>query len=121
MTEESMYHIVGRTIAKEMRECLEEAYLQATKDKELQLKQQFQNIKLGSKKLMSIRKCFKGICDGLAAIHKPFDLDSKVINFARGLGPKCRTFRTVMLGKALHPTLNQFANALRGFDIRGGG
>ncbi|OIT35490.1 hypothetical protein A4A49_02714 [Nicotiana attenuata] len=33
---------------------------------------------------MNILKEFKGICDGLASIHKPVDDDSKVINFARG-------------------------------------
>ena len=44
--------------------------------------------------------------------------DIKVINFARGLGLKYKTFRTVMLGKASYPTLNQFINALRGFDMR---
>lgn len=38
-TEESMYLIVGCSTIKEMWECLEEAYLQETKDKEFQLKQ----------------------------------------------------------------------------------
>lgn len=88
--------------------------LQATKDKEFQLKQQLQNIKLGSKKLDEYLKEFKGIFDCLAA-HKPFDEDGKVINFARGLGPKYRTFRTVMLGKAPYPTLRQFVNTLKRF------
>lgn len=46
------------------------------------------------------------------------DDDRKVINFARGLGPKYRTFRTVMLGKAPYPTLSQLIIALRGFDLR---
>ncbi|OIS99603.1 hypothetical protein A4A49_23651 [Nicotiana attenuata] len=42
----------------------------------------------------------------------------KVINFARGLGPKYKTFRTVMLGKAPYPTLSQLVTSLRGFDLR---
>nr|XP_016492298.1 PREDICTED: uncharacterized protein LOC107811814 [Nicotiana tabacum] len=105
-------------MSKEMWDCLEETYLQATKDKEFQLKQQLQNIRLGSRSTNDYLKEFKGICDGLAAIHKPVDEDSKVINFARGLGPKYRTFRTVMLGKPPYITLNQLINALRGFDIR---
>ncbi|KAH0679283.1 hypothetical protein KY284_020368 [Solanum tuberosum] len=74
-----MYLIVGCSTSKEMWECLEEAYLQATKDKEFQLKQQLQTI------------------------HKPVDEDSKVINFARGLGLKYKTFRTVMLGRGFKP------------------
>jgi len=41
-----------------------------------------------------------------------------VINFARGLGLKYKTFKTVMLGKATYPTVNQFVNALRDFDMR---
>ncbi|KAH0768481.1 hypothetical protein KY285_004352 [Solanum tuberosum] len=118
MTEENMYLIVGCSTAQEMWECLEETYLQATKNKEFQLKQQLQNIKLGAKKLDEYLKEFKGICDGLAAIQKPLDEDSKGINFARGVDLKYKTFRTVMLGKTPYPTLNQFANALRGFDMR---
>ena len=63
-------------------------------------------------------KEFKGICDGLATIHMHVDEDNKVIKFARGLGLKYKTFKTIMLGKAPYPTFNQFINALRGFDMR---
>nr|XP_019071110.1 uncharacterized protein LOC109121087 [Solanum lycopersicum] len=101
-----------------MWECLEEVYLQGTKDKEFQLKQQLQSVKFGIKIIDNYIKEFKGTCDGLAAIHKPVNEDRKVINFARGISPKYKTFRTVMLGKTLYPTLNQFDNALRGFDMR---
>ncbi|KAH0714702.1 hypothetical protein KY284_007607 [Solanum tuberosum] len=72
LTEESMYLIMGCSTAKEMWECLEKTYIQAT----------------------------------------------KVINFARGLGLKYKTFRTVILGKAPYPTLNQFVYALTSFDTR---
>ena len=82
LTEESMYLIVGCSTAKEMWEFLEEAYRKATNDKEFQLKQQLQSVKLGTKTIDEYIKEFKGICDGLAAIHKPVDEDSKVINFA---------------------------------------
>ncbi|OIT03203.1 hypothetical protein A4A49_57448, partial [Nicotiana attenuata] len=44
--------------------------------------------------------------------------EDKVINFARGLGSKYKTLRTVMLGKAPYPTFNQFVIALRGFEMR---
>ena len=67
-----MYLIVDCSTTKEMCECLEKSYIQAT----------------------------------------------KIINFARGLGLKYKTFRTVMLGKTPYPTLNQIVNALTGFDIR---
>jgi len=63
-------------------------------------------------------KEFKGICDDLATIHKPLDEDIKVFNFARGLGLKYKTLRTVTLVKAPYPTLNQFDNALMSFDMR---
>ncbi|WMV41791.1 hypothetical protein MTR67_035176 [Solanum verrucosum] len=99
-------------------ECLEEAYLQATKDKKFKLKQHLQNVRLGTKKIDEYIKKFKGICDGLTAIHKPVDEDNKVINFDRGLGLKYKTFKIVMSGKAPYPTLNQFVKALMGFDIR---
>ncbi|KAH0728435.1 hypothetical protein KY284_004300 [Solanum tuberosum] len=97
--EESMYLIVGCSTAKKMWECLEEAYLQATKDKEFQLKQKLQSVKLGTETIDEYIKEFKGICDDLVAIHNPVDEDSKVINFARGLGLKYKTFMTVMLGR----------------------
>ncbi|KAH0755844.1 hypothetical protein KY290_026114 [Solanum tuberosum] len=58
-------------------ECLEEAYLQATKDKKFKLKQHLQNVRLGTKKIDEYIKKFKGICDGLTAIHKPVDEDNK--------------------------------------------
>ena len=64
-------------------------------------------MKLGTKPIDEYSKEFKGICDGLATIHKTVDEDSRVINFARGLGLKYKTFKAVMLGKALYPTFNQ--------------
>lgn len=78
-------------------------------------------MKLGSKSIEEYIKEFKGIYDSLMAIQKPLDEDSKVINFARGLGSKYKILRTVMLGKAPYPTFNQFVNALRGFDMRDDG
>ena len=38
LTEESMYLTVGYSTAKEMWECFEETYFQATKDKKFQIK-----------------------------------------------------------------------------------
>ena len=63
-------------------------------------------MKLGTKSIDEYIKEFKVICNGLAIIHNPVDENSKVINFARGLGLKYKTFRIVMLGKAPYPTLN---------------
>ncbi|KAF3669363.1 hypothetical protein FXO37_09079 [Capsicum annuum] len=77
------------------------------------------SVRLGNKKVDEYIKKFKGICDGLYTKHKLVDEDSKVINFARGLVLKYKTFRNVMLGKTPYPTLNQWlGNALRGFDMR---
>ncbi|KAH0636166.1 hypothetical protein KY290_036588 [Solanum tuberosum] len=118
MTEESIFLIIGCISAKQIWENLEDNYLQASKDKEFQLKQQIQSIKMGSKSVDEYIKDFKGICDSLTAIHKPLDEDSKVINFAKGLGHKYKTFRTVMLGKHPYPTFTQFVNGLRGYAMR---
>ncbi|OIS97719.1 hypothetical protein A4A49_01224 [Nicotiana attenuata] len=73
---------------------------------------------LGTKRLDEYLKEFKGICDGLSAVHKPVAEDNKAINFSRGLGPMYKTFRTIMLGKTPYPTLNQFVSSLRGFNMR---
>lgn len=78
-----MYMIVGCLTDKEMWECLEKSYLQITKDKVFQLKKQLQSVRLETKKINEYIKVFKGICDGLATIHKYVDEYSKVINFAR--------------------------------------
>uniref|UniRef100_M1BN43 PAE n=1 Tax=Solanum tuberosum TaxID=4113 RepID=M1BN43_SOLTU len=70
LTEENMYLIVGCSTAKKVWECLEKAYIQAT----------------------------------------------KIINFARDLGLKYKTF--VILGKTPNSTLHQFVYTLTSFDIR---
>ncbi|XP_075086379.1 uncharacterized protein LOC142169076 [Nicotiana tabacum] len=51
---------------------------------EFQLKQQLQTIKLGSRTIDAYLKEFKGICDGLAAIHKHVEDDSKLVTSLRG-------------------------------------
>lgn len=88
-----------------MRECLEEIYLQANINKD-STQTTTPKHQVGSQKLDEYLKEFKGICDVLVAIQKPVDKGSKIINFARGLGLKYRTFRIVKLGKAPYPTLN---------------
>ena len=75
--EENMYLIVGCSTVEEMRKCLEEEYLQATKDNEFQLKKQLQSVKLETKTIDKYIKEFKDICDGLAAIHKSVGENSK--------------------------------------------
>lgn len=77
LIEENMYLIVGCSTAKKMWKFLEETYLQATKDKQFHLKQQLQSVRLGTKTIDKYIKEFKGICDGLATIHKPVDEDNK--------------------------------------------
>jgi len=51
MIEESMFLIIGCTTVKQIWACLEDTYLQASKDKEFQLKQQLQAVKLGTKSI----------------------------------------------------------------------
>lgn len=119
MHEEFMFLIIiSCATAKQIWQTLEDNYLQASKDKEFQLKQQLQSIIIGSKKVDEYVKEFKEICDSLAAIGKPSDEENKVISFAKGLENKYKVLRTVMLGKHPYPTFSQFANASRGFDMR---
>ncbi|KAH0715137.1 hypothetical protein KY284_008042 [Solanum tuberosum] len=59
--------------------------------KELDLKQHDIRNQIPDRRLLNCQGDvgeFKGICDGLATIHKHVDEDSKVINFASGLGFK---------------------------------
>ena len=119
LIEENMYLIVGCSTAKKMWKCLEETYLQATKDKQFHLKQHLQSVRLGTKKIDEYIKEFKGI---YVMVQQQFTIlqmkITKVINFSRGIGHIYKTFRTVKLCKTPYPTLNQFVHALRGLDMR---
>lgn len=118
MTKKIFLIIRCTIITKQIWSCLEDTYLQASKYEEFQLKQQIQFVKLGTKTIDEYIKEFKEICDSFMVINKPMDEDRKVINFARGLGRKLKTLRTVMLGKPPYHTFNQFVHNLRGFKMR---
>lgn len=75
-------------------------------------------MKLRTKSIDECIKEFKGICDNIIAILKPLEKDSKVINFASGLGSKYTTLQTFILSKAPYPTFSQFVNTLRGLKMR---
>lgn len=71
--------IVGCTRAKQIWSCLEENFLHATKEWEVQLKQRIQDLKLGNQTLTEYMKSFKNIFDGLAAIQQPVSDENNAI------------------------------------------
>lgn len=65
-------------------------------------------------------KEFKEICESYGYTQTQLDEDSKLIDFARGLGSKSKMLRTVTLGKPHYP-LNVFSNSptLSSLDLKG--
>lgn len=118
LPEESLYLVVGCKTSRDVWECLEENYLQATKERKVQLKRQMQHTKKGDQSLADYFKSFKTIFDGLAAIQKPVAEDDKVVYLSQGLGPKHEILVTSMVSKPPFPTYTQFVTALQSYDLR---
>lgn len=105
--------------AKEVWRVLEENLLLATKDREVQLKQQMQDLKLTTQSLLDYLKSFKKMFNGLAAIQRPVNEDDNVIYIYRGLKNDCNAFVTSMLAKPPFPTYSQFVTAMQSFENLG--
>ncbi len=104
--------------AREVWISLEEKYLQATKERELQLRRQLQQPKRDTVSLELYLRNFKSICDSLAAIQKPVFDEDKTIQISHCLGTKYDVFVTTMLSKPPFPTFNQFVTALQNYSMR---
>uniref|UniRef100_A0A2N9HE41 Retrotransposon Copia-like N-terminal domain-containing protein n=1 Tax=Fagus sylvatica TaxID=28930 RepID=A0A2N9HE41_FAGSY len=118
LSEEALGHVVGMTTAREVWTSLEVAYLQAMKEREIQLKRQLQMPKKEGTSLGEYLMQFKSLRDSLAAIHKPVSDEDKTVQLSHCLGKKYEVFNTTMLSKPLSPTFNQFITALQGYDMR---
>lgn len=118
LSEDALYIVVGCKIANEVWNALEENLLQATRDREIQLKQQMQDFTVGSETIGDYIKAFKCIFDGLAAILKPVFDEDKVIYMSRGLGHKYNVLVTSMLAKPPFPSYSQFVTAVQSYGLR---
>jgi len=119
LLEEALGH-VGQNTTHEMWGRLEETYLQAIKEREVQLKRQLQMPKPESTSLDDYLILFKSICDNHAAIDKPISDEDKAVQLSHCLGKKNDVFVTTMLSKPPFPTFSQFVIALQGYDMRYG-
>uniref|UniRef100_A0A2N9HLA9 Integrase catalytic domain-containing protein n=1 Tax=Fagus sylvatica TaxID=28930 RepID=A0A2N9HLA9_FAGSY len=88
LSEEALGHVVGMTTAREVWTSLEVAYLQATKEREIQLKRQLQMPNKEGTSLGEYLMQFKSICDSLAAIQKPVSDEDKTVQLSHCLGKK---------------------------------
>lgn len=118
LSEEALYLVVGCKTAKNVWDCLEENYLQATKEREVQLRRQMQQTKKGTQSLADYLKTFKAIFDGLAAIQKPVAEDDKVMYMSQGLGSRYEVLVTSMISKPPFPSYAQFVTALQSYNLR---
>jgi len=120
LSEEALGHVVGQHTAREVWSYLEDTYLQATKEREVQLKRQLQMPKPESTSLGDYLIHFKSICDNLAAIEKPISDEDKTVQLSHCIVKKYDVFVTTMLSKPPFPTFSQFIIALQGYDMRYG-
>ena len=118
LSEEALGHVVGLNTAHEIWMCLEEKYLQATKERELQLRRQLQMPKKENISLDNYLRNFKSIFDNLAAIQKLVSDEDKTIQLSHCLGTKYDVFVTTMLSKPPFPTFAQFVTALQNYSMR---
>jgi hypothetical protein len=113
LSEEALGYVVGQNTAREVWGCLEDTYLQATKEREVQFKRQLQMPKPESTSLGDCLIHFKSICDNLATIEKPISDEDKTVQLSHCIGKKYDVFVTIMLSKPPFPTFSQFTIALQ--------
>eukprot|EP00268_Persea_americana_P017921 TRINITY_DN18756_c0_g1_i1.p1 TRINITY_DN18756_c0_g1~~TRINITY_DN18756_c0_g1_i1.p1 ORF type:complete len:118 (+),score=11.76 TRINITY_DN18756_c0_g1_i1:42-395(+) len=100
-------------IRTEIWACLEENFLHSTEDREVQLTQRMQDLKLSNQSLTEYLKAFKNIFDGLAAIQKSVPDEDKLIYMSRGLGKKYSVLVTSMLAKLPFPSTHNLSQRFR--------
>lgn len=95
--------------------CLEENYLQATEDREMQLKRLIQNTRKGNQTLEEYLRVFKKIFDGLATKQSPVADDGKVLIYFKTLE---RNMMCLSLVCSLNLPFLPMRNLLLLYDLR---
>jgi hypothetical protein len=104
LTEEAMCEVLGSTSSHDAWLALEESFSDKSKTHELQLKDDLQMIKKGSRTVGEYAQEFKNLCDQLNAMGRPVEDTDKVLWFLRGLGASFSSFSTTMLSQTPIPT-----------------
>ncbi|CAH9140861.1 unnamed protein product [Cuscuta epithymum] len=102
LTEESMAHTLGSTSAASVWSALEKVYSLQSKSREIQLKDDLQNLRRGSSSVEDYSNLFVGLCHKLAAIKCSISDTDKLHWYHRGLGPAFSHFSLHQIRQ--HPT-----------------
>jgi hypothetical protein len=97
LTEEAMCEVLGLTSSREAWLALEESFSDKSKTCEIQLKDDLQMMKKGSRTVGEYGRDFKNICDQLTTMGRLVDDTDKVHWFLRRLGAAFASFSTTML------------------------
>lgn len=116
ISEEVLLDLEDASSAHNIWQSIENMMLPQSKEKEILLTDSLMSLTKGSMTLEQYLRTFKGLCDNLTAIGKPLDETIKVFNLARGLGPRYKDFRMVMLSKPPYPSYNQFILSLQNHE-----
>lgn len=98
-----MVEIIGCNFARDVWITLETAYYNSSKAWEIQLIDELQTLKCGSRSIADFGIQFKGLCDKLSAIGHPVSNTNQVLWFLHGLGPKFATFSTTQFNMITLP------------------
>jgi hypothetical protein len=104
LTEEAMCEVLGSTSSRDAWLALEEFFSNKSKTRELQLKDDLQMIRKGSRTVGEYAREFKNLFEQLNAMGHPVKDTDKVLWFLRGLGASFSSFSTTILSQTHIPT-----------------
>ncbi|KAF3970009.1 hypothetical protein CMV_006245 [Castanea mollissima] len=117
LTEEAMSEIVGLTSSCETWQALEASFSHKSKTRELQLKDELQLIKKGTRSVAEYSRAFKTVCDQLSAMGCPVDDTDKVHWFLRGLGAGFSSFSTTIMSHSPIPSFKDVVPKAQSHDL----
>lgn len=97
LTEESMLVIIGCKTSYDVWMALSNAYSHGSKARELSLKDNLLSTMHSTQSVVDYGRCFKYLCDQLAAIGRPIDETDKSHWFLRGLGTTFLNFTAAQM------------------------
>ncbi|CAH9142138.1 unnamed protein product [Cuscuta epithymum] len=97
LMEESMAETLGCTTSAKIWKALASAFNLSSKSREIQLRDELQQLRRGSRSVTDYGKLFHIYCDKLAAIGSPVSSVDKIHWFCRGLGPSFTSFSLTQL------------------------
>ncbi|CAH9137250.1 unnamed protein product, partial [Cuscuta epithymum] len=105
LTEEAMSQTLGCTTSAQVWAALASAFSLSSKSREIQLRDELQQLRRGSRTVTDYGNLFHTYCEQLAAIGSPVSQVDKIHWFCRGLGPSFTSFSLTQLKLVPLPAL----------------